>query len=63
KTEELQRLASLDVVKISGLMPRKRLLIESNGVNGIDQDTREWISQVIKEVGSGSIVANNIIDI
>src|SRR3990170_8821525 len=56
KTEELQRLASLDVVKIAGLMPRKRLLIESNALNGIDQDTREWISQVIRETGNGASI-------
>ena len=49
KTEELQRLSSLDVVKIAGLMPRKRVLVESNNQNGIDEDTREWFSQVLQE--------------
>ena len=64
KTEELQRLASLDVVKISGLMPRKRLLIESNAFNGIDADTREWISQVIKETSNGNAIeAPDVLDI
>src|SRR5437867_3669880 len=49
KTEELQRLASLDVIKISGLMPRKRVLVETNNLHGIDADTREWLSQVERE--------------
>lgn len=52
KTEELQRLSSLDVVKIAGLMPRKRLLVETSQYHGIDQDTREWIDTVMKEVKS-----------
>ena len=64
KTEELQRLASLDVVKIAGFMPRKRLLIESNNVNGIDSDTKEWIENVIRETRSLSPTkANDVIDI
>jgi|SRR6267378_1803917 len=49
KTEELQRLASLDCIKISGLMPRKRVLVETNNLHGIDSDTREWLSQVERE--------------
>jgi len=49
-TQELQRLASLDVVKISGLMPRKRVLVEANQMNGIDEDTREFMLQVMKEL-------------
>ena len=52
-TEEIKRLASLDVVKISGLMPRKRVLVESNKMNGIDEDTREFMFQVMKEMRSG----------
>lgn len=49
-TQELQRLASLDCVKISGLMPRKRVIIENNQFNGIDDDSREFIVGVLKEL-------------
>ena len=52
KTEELQRLSSLDVVKIAGLMPRKRLLVETSQYHGIDADTKEFIETVLKEVKS-----------
>src|SRR5687767_3868433 len=43
KTEELQRLASMDTIKVSGLMPRKRVLVETSQVHGIDDDTKEFI--------------------
>lgn len=49
KTEEIRRLASMDVIKISGLMPRKRILVEGNTFNGIDDDLKDYIQEVMKE--------------
>jgi len=49
-TEEIKRLASLDIVKISGLMPRKRVLVESDRDNGVTEDARELIRTVLKEI-------------
>lgn len=46
---EMQRYTSLDLIKISGLMPRKRILVEANTTHGIDDDAKDFISQVLKE--------------
>ena len=51
-TNELKRLAALDCVKIAGMMPRKRILVEANNYHGIDEDTRDFIQQVLRESAS-----------
>lgn len=57
-TKELQRLASLDVIKIAAMMPRRRILVESDTFHGIDGDTRDWITTVIREVQNMSNSGN-----
>ena len=54
-TDELKRLASMDLIKVSGLMPRKRVLVEGSSFNGIDDDLKDYIHEVMKE-------ASNIVD-
>lgn len=46
----LQRLASLDTIKIAGLMPRKRILVQDDRNNGISDDVRDFIGDVIAEM-------------
>lgn len=55
KEESLQRQCSVDIVKISGLMPRKRVVVEKNTKHGIDDDTRDFFKHVLNEV-KGEIV-------
>ena len=55
-TKELIRLASNDLIKVAGLEPRKRLLVESNNLNGIDEDTRDWLTQILHEAGLSGVV-------
>lgn len=56
-TQELQRLASIDVVKIAGLMPRKRILVEKNETHGIDEDTLDFFKQVMEETNMNVVDA------
>ena len=53
----LKRLLSNDLIRVSGLEPRRRVLVENNSVNGIDEDTRDWFSQVLKEINGNVIDA------
>ncbi|HJZ11026.1 MAG TPA: hypothetical protein VJ521_02680 [Acidobacteriota bacterium] len=50
-TKELQRLTSNDLIRIAGLEPRKRVLVESTGHHGIDEDTRDFMELVMHEAG------------
>lgn len=46
---EVQRLSSVDLIKVAGAMPRKRILVEANINNGIDADTLESLAEVLRE--------------
>lgn len=51
KEEKLQRDCAKDVIEIAGLLPRKRILVETDHRHGIDQDTLEFMHAVAKETG------------
>lgn len=54
--QELINKAANDLVRISGLEPRKRVLVENNSNHGIDADTRDWFQQIIHEAGLNNVV-------
>lgn len=47
--EETKRKTSNDLIRVAGLEPRRRVLVESNNFHGIDEDTREFFKQVMHE--------------
>lgn len=53
--EETTRKTANDLIRVAGLEPRRRVLVESNNYQGIDEDTREFFKQVMHE-------ANTVID-
>lgn len=48
--DTVKRAASKDVIEIAGLMPRKRVLVQGEGMNGIDKDTVEYFDDVVAEI-------------
>lgn len=50
KEEKLQRDASLDVIRIAGLEPAKRVVMQGDVMNGIDQSTAEYFDTVVEEL-------------
>lgn len=46
---EVQRLSSVDLIKIAGLGPRKRVLVEHQGANGVPADTLDFLQEVMRE--------------
>lgn len=46
---EIQRLSSMDLIKVAGAMPRKRIIVEGTVNHGIDDDTKDFITEVMKE--------------
>lgn len=51
-SEDTRRQAAAEVIRISGLMPRKRVLVEGDYDNGIGEDLRDYIREVVEEMNN-----------
>ena len=54
KEEKLQRDCSNDIIRIAGLEPSKRVIVQGNTLNGIDEQTLEYYDTVVAEIAEFS---------